>query len=233
MTKKRKVSMTAAVVLLSALLLLSGVMICRELASRQKEKEDFNALTELVEAPGTNPPIVSEPASAEAAEPDTTPDPEEPLRDLSELFELNRECVGWICIPGTAVNYPVMHTPDDPEKYLRQDFYGEYSASGVPFLDGRCNLDSGNLILYGHNMKNGTMFSDLKKYADAAFREAHPVIEFQAAEGSRFYTVTEVRITDIFDEWYAQLDTEIPTLTLTTCYGSSKSGRILEIAESE
>ncbi len=54
-------------------------------------------------------------------------------------------------------NYPVMHTPRNPQKYLRMNFYGEYSQSGVPFLDYRCSLDSGNLLICGHNMKNGRL----------------------------------------------------------------------------
>lgn len=230
MTKKRKLSLLCASVLLSAVLIVSGLQIYSELSSRQKEKEDFDALAELVQPPAAKP-SAAEPIPEETGESVEPIEPAESTRDLSELFRQNSECIGWICIPDTAVNYPVMHTPDNPEKYLRQSFYGEYSVSGVPFLDGRCSLDSGNLILYGHNMKNGTMFSDLRYYADTAFRESHPVIEFQTAGGSKFYTVTEVRITDIYDDRYSQLEVEVRTLTLSTCYGSSKSGRILIIAE--
>ena len=54
-------------------------------------------------------------------------------------------------------------SPDNPQKYLRRSFYGEYSLSGVPFLDWRCDLQSDHLIVYGHNMKNGSMFGFLKK----------------------------------------------------------------------
>ena len=226
MTKKRKISLICLSVLLSAALAVSEFQIYRELSSRQKEKEDFDTLAELVQPPVTKPPG-TEPVTEET---DEAADPIKNARELSELFRQNGDCIGWICIPDTAINYPVMHTPENPEKYLRQNFYGEYSVSGVPFLDGRCSLGSGNLILYGHNMKNGTMFSDLRKYTDSAFREKHSVIEFQTADGSRFYTVTEVRITDIYDEWYSQLDTDTNYLTLSTCYGSSKSGRILIIA---
>lgn len=222
---KRKISLICVFVLLSAVLAVSGFQIYSELSSRQKEKEDFDALAELVQTP-MNEPSGTEPVSEET---DETAE----LRDLSELFRQNSECIGWICIPGTAVNYPVMHTPDNPEKYLRQNFYGEYSVSGVPFLDGRCSLDSGNLIIYGHNMKNGTMFSDLRRYADNEFRENHAVIEFQIAEGSKLYTVAEVRITDIYDDMYEQIniDSDGRFLTLSTCYGSQKSGRILIIAK--
>lgn len=229
MTMKRRISLICASVLLSAVLAVSGFQIYKELSSRQKEKEDFDTLVELVQPDIANNPM-TDPVSEEPGE---AAEPTAVARELSELFRQNSECIGWICIPDTAVNYPVMHTPDNPEKYLRQNFYGEYSASGVPFLDGRCCLDSANLILYGHNMKNGTMFSDLRKYTDAAFRDTHSVIEFQTAEGSTFYAVTEVCVTDIYDDWYEQIDIDTSDrfLTLSTCCGSRKSGRILIIAK--
>lgn len=233
MTRKRKISMAIVSVLLSALLLTSGVMIYRELSSRQKEKEDFDALAELVEMPVTNPPITSERLPAETAEPSEATEPEEPLRDLSPLFEQNSECIGWLCIPDTAVNYPVMHTPRNPQKYLRTNFYGEYSQSGVPFLDYRCSLDSGNLLIYGHNMKNGTMFGELKSYTDPAFCTDHPTIEFQTADGLFCYTVSKVKITDTSDKWYEDISGELfegkHCLVLSTCYGGG-IGRLLIIA---
>lgn len=232
MTRKRKISMAIASVLLSALFLTSGVMIYRELSSRQKEKEDFDALAELVEMPVTNPPITSEPP-AETTEPSEATELEESLRDLSPLFEQNSECIGWLCIPDTAVNYPVMHTPRNPQKYLRTNFYGEYSQSGVPFLDYRCSLDGGNLLIYGHNMKNGTMFGELKSYTDPAFCAAHPTIEFQTADGLFRYSVSEVKITDTSDKWYEDISGEPfegkRRLVLSTCYGGG-NGRLLIIA---
>ena len=233
MRSKRKISLLLAASLLAAVRVLSGWMIYDELSSRQKEKEDFDALAELVEMPVTNPPITSEPPPAETAEPGEATEPEEPLRDLSPLFEQNSECIGWLCIPNTAVNYPVMHTPRNPQKYLRMNFYGEYSQSGVPFLDYRCSVDSGNLLIYGHNMKNGTMFGELKNYTDPAFCADHPIIEFQTADGLLHYTVSKVEITDTSDKWYEDISGELfeenRCLVLSTCYGGG-NGRLLIIA---
>lgn len=233
MRLKRKISLLLAASLLAAVTVLSGWMIYDELSSRQKEKEDFDALAELVEIPVTNPPITSEPPPAETAEPSEATEAEEPLRDLSPLFEQNSECIGWLCIPDTAVNYPVMHTPRNPQKYLRMNFYGEYSQSGVPFLDYRCSPDSGNLLIYGHNMKNGTMFGEMKSYTDPAFCADHPIIEFQTTNGLFCYTVSEVKITDTADKWYADIGSELfegkRCLVLSTCYGGG-NGRLLIIA---
>ena len=198
MLKKRKSSLIILSALLSGVLVTSGFMIVKELSSQQKEKEDFRKLAEIVtgiptEHPETNTWLIDESVAEET-----------PIgQNLSKLFAMNADCIGWLCIPGTAVDYPVMHTPENPQKYLRRNFYGEYSQSGVPFLDGRCSLDCDNLIIYGHNMKNGTMFSDLKRYADQSFRSEHPIIELVTAGGKQIYTVSDIRITDTSDKWYS------------------------------
>lgn len=78
---------------------------------------------------------------------------------------------GWITIEGTPVNYPVMFTPDQPDFYLKHGFDKEYSAYGVPFVGENCTLSprSDNLIIYGHHMKNGTMFAALADYENKDF----------------------------------------------------------------
>ena len=116
------------------------------------------------------------------------------------------------------------------------NFYGEYNVSGVPFLDYRCSLDDGNLFIYGHNMKNGTMFGELKNYTDSSFRADHPIIKFQTVDGLFCFTVSEVRITDTSDKWYEDIGGELfegkRCLVLSTCYGGG-SDRILAITECE
>lgn len=85
------------------------------------------------------------------------------------MKEQNPDFFGWISIEGTELNYPVMHTPKDEEYYLRRDFNGEDSQSGVPFLSASCYEGCGNYLIYGHNMKNGSMFATLLAYADRDF----------------------------------------------------------------
>ena len=246
--KLRKISLAVLSVLLSAIAALSGFMVYTQLSGRQKEKEEFDTLAEMVE-------VTPEKTNDEAVAP--TDDTSKPVRDLSGLFAQNSDCIGWLCIPGTAVNYPVMHTPENPQKYLRRSFYGEYSQSGVPFLDRRCGLDSDNLIIYGHNMKDGTMFSSLRNYTDPAFCAAHPVIEFQTSDGADQYTVFAVAAVQKTDAWYSFIhaadgadfskqtaailqkslyDTGVTPvygqqiITLSTCYGSGKNGRLIVAA---
>ena len=206
--------------LLSAAAVLAGVKIYSELREQQKEKEDFAVVSQIAEPTVTAALTESEPAEQSAAE-----------RNIQALIAENADCIGWLSIDGTNISYPIMHTPSDPQKYLRRNFYGRYSQSGVPFLDGRCNLQSTNLIIYGHNMKNGTMFSDLKKYVDRDFLNAHRTVKFEMVDGIRYYTVAEVLKTNTSDAWYNRITAEGGRrLVLSTCYGSGKDGRLLIIA---
>ena len=130
------------ILLLSALVAISGYKIYKEVTTQQKEIEKFDELQEIVEEIPDNTETKNEAISTE--------EPTEIIeksRNLAPLFERNSDCIGWICIPETNINYPVMHTPDNPQKYLRKDFDGKYSQSGVPFLDARCNAVSGTAII--------------------------------------------------------------------------------------
>lgn len=222
--KKPKISFIILIFLLSAVTILCGFKIYSELSARNREKQAFDKFASLVSANENDRNKFEDEAHVEPII--------KKKRNLEALFKLNGECVGWIYIPETSVNYPVMHTPDNQQKYLRRDFYGNYSQSGVPFLDARCNLTDTNLIIYGHNMRNGTMFSDVKNYVNADFRKEHPLIEFETAEGVRNFIVTNVKITNASDKKYNEICFRTDRfLTLSTCYGESKSDRILVTAK--
>ncbi len=216
--KKSKVT-TVLIIFLSLIMLGSVFMIGYELLSRQNDKNEFNKLAELVE----------ETASVSANE--ETEKEKSYEKDLSMLFKQNADFVGWLTIPDSEVNYPVMHTPKNPEKYLRKNFNGKYSMSGVPFVDYRCKLDSGNIIIYGHNMNNNTMFAHLVNYLNEDYKNSHQTILFQTKEELREYSVIEVRKTDIYDTIYSNLYSEMQdVLILSTCYGK-KEERLMVIAK--
>lgn len=221
MRTRNKPALIFFCLLLSAAAVLTGVNIYSELKERQKEKEDFAAVSRIAEPTVTAAQTESEPTERPAAE-----------RNIQALITENADCIGWLSIDGTNISYPIMHTPHDPQKYLRRNFYGKYSQSGVPFLDSRCSMNGGNLIIYGHNMKNGTMFSDLKKYVDRDFLNTHRTVKFETADGIRYFIVTKVLRTDITDAWYNRIAAEDGSrcLILSTCYGSDKDGRLLIIA---
>lgn len=102
------------------------------------------------------------------------------IGEYVDLYRENPDIIGWIKIEGTNINYPVMQTKDDPEFYLRRGFDAEYSLSGTPFLDAKSDIfePTCNWVIYGHHMKDGTMFRDVTKYADYDFYEEHKIIEF-------------------------------------------------------
>jgi sortase B len=121
--------------------------------------------------------------------------------DLAALHEQNPDIVGWIKIDDTRVDYPVMWTPDDPEFYLRRNFQKEDSVAGTPFLDAASTMPgSSNWLIYGHNMKNGTMFHDTLKYEDKAFYDGHKTIHFDTLEGEGLYEIVAVCYTQIYPE---------------------------------
>ena len=230
MRTRNKLALIFFCLLLSAAAVLSGVNIYTELKEQQKEKEDFAAVAEIAELPMTEAPA----ESVMDAETETSAEPtEQPAAEhnIQALIAENADCIGWLSIDGTNISYPVMYTPSDPQKYLRRNFYGKYSQSGVPFLDGRCDLQSSNLIIYGHNMKNGTMFSDLKKYLNTDFLNSNRTVRLETADGVFLFTVTEVRRTNISDAWYDRIAVEDGRhLILSTCHSSGKDGRLLIIA---
>ena len=123
----------------------------------------------------------------------TEPTETEPtmLPKMEQLYAQNPDVIGWIHIPDTKVDYPVMYTPYDPEKYIHMNFKGQYSIGGLPFIDSDCSLDpeSDNLIFYAHNMNNGTMFENITYYAYKNFWKEHPLIYFSTLYEERTYEV--------------------------------------------
>ncbi len=96
-----------------------------------------------------------------------------------DVYEKNNDFVAWIKIEDTNINYPVMQTIDEPNYYLRRGFDKSYNPYGVPYVQEDCDIVSlNNLIIYGHNADNGTMFTDLCKYISEEFYLSHKIINF-------------------------------------------------------
>lgn len=97
-----------------------------------------------------------------------------------DLYLANKDLIGWVTIEDTNIDYPVMQTKNSPEYYLDRDFNEEYIASGTPFMDADSDIfiPTSNFLIYGHHMKNGTMFNHLLKYDDEAFYKKHKTFKF-------------------------------------------------------
>lgn len=108
-------------------------------------------------------------------------DSEEETGNLAALMAINSDIKGWIRINDTPINYPVLQSaPSDPIYYLYRNYKKEHSGFGSIFLDSLCDLEkpSKNLILYGHNMRDASMFGHLIRYDDLNFYKQRPKITF-------------------------------------------------------
>lgn len=125
----------------------------------------------------------------------------EVLPEYRELVKENPDFAGWISIEETRIDYPVMQKKEEPEYYLHRNFYGEDSYAGVPFVGwGDLKDGGGAIFLYGHNMRNGTMFADLLKYRKEGYLKDHPIIRLDSIYERHEYRV--VAILDVTeDEW--------------------------------
>ena len=115
---------------------------------------------------------------------------------------MNNDMAGWIRIEDTQINYPVMYTPDNPDYYLKHNFYKESSAYGVPYIAEHCDPmePSDNVIIYGHHMNNGSMFAGLMNYEDRDFYERHKTVRFDTLTETAEYEVIAVFKTTVYDD---------------------------------
>lgn len=110
-----------------------------------------------------------------------------PAVDWDYWRSVNPDVIGWITVPGTDVDYPVVMGPEsEPDYYLRHDVYGRWNMWGCPYLDASCAegglLHSRNAVVYGHHMRDGTMFAQLAGYSDAAWARDHAEVLVQTPE---------------------------------------------------
>ena len=265
---KRKIQTGIVIGIFSVIIIACLISIFPRMYTENKEKEAFRQLAEIVTEETTDTTIeetIRKPNLLKVSDFDNEVQDEQTVyyttyyepHSISELISMNSECFGWISIADTNINYPVMHTPSNPQKYLNKNFYGEYSYSGTPFFDARCSADSTNLIIYGHHMNNGTMFADLCNYTDYSYFAEHPTVVLETKDGVFAYSVFSVMKVKSDDDWYrftsvgteksyekkisyakekSIYDTEITPvygqqiLTLSTCYGYNQDNRILVLA---
>ena len=122
--------------------------------------------------------------------------------DWNKLKSINNDIVAWIRIPDTNISYPVVQGSSN-KQYLRKNIYGNYSRGGVPFVDANISkpFECPNTIIYGHNLANGAMFSQLKNYSKNEFAEEHNIVYMYLPTGEiREYKVFSFHIVQATDK---------------------------------
>lgn len=123
---------------------------------------------------------------------------------VTNLREINSDFVGWLLLSEAGIDYPIVRGSDN-DRYLRTTFEGSANPAGSIFMDAgnKRAFDSSHVILYGHNMQNGTMFGKLYLYLDAAYREENPVISVTTADGEQLqYIIFDAKIVTTADSCY-------------------------------
>jgi len=208
---------------------------------------------ETIQPDDTTPPAEQPPEEGEPA-------PEQPVyvdpyaealaaMDFAALREVNSDVLGWILIPGTKVSYPLVQGEDN-DFYLNHTWKKSRSAVGSIFLESRCSSDlmDPHTIIYGHRMKNGSMFASLGNYKNQSYWSEHPSIYITTDSGSYRYDIFAAYEADVTGHTYtleaadwrafveeslaqSVIDTGIlpvvgePIITLSTCTGDGYDTR--------
>lgn len=211
---------TILLIVFSLTFLVSGYFLLDYYMESRKQKNQFDELAQLMQESANRPqnvlPAIPTPDDPDDPETPTLPegptlvevkDPETGesvwmLPDFTDLYQLNNHIVGWISIPGTLINYPVMQTPNVPDYYLHRSFSKEYSNHGCIYVREACDVfaPSDNVTIYGHRMGDGTMFNALHSYDDPDFYKDHSQIIFNTLTENHTYEILSIfRISSSLD----------------------------------
>lgn len=199
MQKKKKksnisVPVTVALVICVGVLVFSLWQLSGIYLEYKKGSDEYEELLQYVneELPEDAYGEVTDPSSAEDEAAEDEMEEEERLKRVSfeELKAINEEIIGWIEIPGTGISYPLMYTGDNVY-YLNHTFSGNVNSAGSIFMETLNDPKFADLhtIIYGHNMKNGSMFAALKNYASPSYLVAHPTIYIDLEDGTHAYQI--------------------------------------------
>lgn len=235
--------------ILLLVMVVSGIGVVREQIESRRQREEQERLAQL--ASQTTEEVVIE--TETETEPETEPPYVSPI-DFETLQAENPDVVGWIRIPDTRIDYPILYDAESNEKYLHTDFDGNESVYGAIYLDCDSEPDfSGwNNPIYGHHMKDGSMFKDVVKFKDPEYFKEHQYFDVYTPERtihlkavSCYYTgsdgivrKTKFKSQESYDAWlkerlepcsYAEMpEVSVGSVfTLVTCSYEMKDARTL------
>lgn len=247
----------ALIVLLLGVFCFSGwklTGILREYRTGEKAYEELEQFVSIPAAKKEQSPASEKPQSQTGEAPS---EPESaigwPAVDFDALRKVNQDVVGWIYIPDTQVNYPIVQGKDN-DRYLYRLIDGSSNSAGSIFLDADNlpDFSEKNSSIYGHNMKNGTMFADVTGYKSQEFYDAHPIALLVTPEKNYVVHLFSGYVTDAWaDAWDTNFSPEqyqkwldkriqkscfcaktVPTtedrvLTFSTCTYETQDGRFV------
>lgn len=198
---KKKIIFAVIVALLLTAFGVSAFMVGSYLLDGKKQAERNEELAQMVEA-AKSTTAATQPQETAAATDPSTPEttaptgPTEPkiLEPYAGLYALNSDMAGWLEIPNTELKYPVMHKPDEPNYYLYRDFDKGDSVRGAVYAweAADINKPSDNITMFGHNMKDGSMFATLNNYVNEYFWEDNQLILFDTLYEYHTYKIFAV-----------------------------------------
>lgn len=247
---------TAGVICLILALILGGIAAYKYLEEKNAGKEYEEIREEVVQE--QEEPQTEETETSEETTQGTEPTVEIPI-DFQSLQAQNSDVYAWIQVPGTEVDYPILQSPDDNGYYLDHDINKEEKAEGAIFAENynTKTFEDPNTVIYGHDMKNGTMFQSLHRYMDRSFFDANRDVTIYLPDKILHYKIFAAYLYDnrhllmSFDFWnkeeYQQylnnifsmrdmnsfVDTSMEVtnedkiITLSTCYAGISTQRYL------
>ena len=170
-----------------------GFRIYHYYAEVDEQTETFEEIAEMVEQAPTDETVPDDAPVSEG---------EDVLAKYQKLYLQNEDMVGWIKVEDTNINYPVVQSVNEPNFYLKHKFDKTYSAYGCPYVQENCDVQkpSDNIIIYGHHMNDGSMFTGLMKYRNKSFWEGHKTITFDTLTDRHQYEVITVFKTVVYTD---------------------------------
>lgn len=244
-------------VICALIFLFAGIQLMKTIDTYNQAKSEYDALKEEYVANGEAIDMVAEPVYYS----DQESHEEHPHFmnldvDFSSLKKENSDVVGWIYVPAVEISYPVVQGQDNTH-YLHYTYEGTANSCGSIFLDAdsSANMTDRNTFVYGHNMRNGSMFGSLKKFSkDPYLAEQYPYIYYYTADHAYKYKIFAYYITQVGSKTYfnfnadSQYDTYVEyvkeqseyskwddnnfttrknILTLSTCSGQHSKNRMI------
>lgn len=186
--KKRRripIVLIVALVLCLGMVIFCGSQLAGIFLEYKEGTDEYDELKKYVEKELPDTPY-NEGTSAEGEEGEVR----EQRIAFEELKAQNEDVIGWIEIPDTEISYPLMQGDDD-QYYLKHTFSGNKNSAGSIFVEfqNKPDLSDRHTIIYGHNMKNGSMFGGLKEYRNASYLVEHPMIYIDLEDGTHSYQI--------------------------------------------